>query len=72
MKIWMANELGQIKYYPLDSPQREDVEQSAHLETLTTEAAQNPADYVQIMTHAKWKTSNRLFVPIPHQPDYPK
>ena len=63
MKVWVADELGQIKSCSVDnSPVEGELLQS---ETSLLESSQGHgrSDYVQIMAHVKWETAGKSMVP---------
>ena len=63
MKVWVADELGQIKSCSVDnSPVEGELLQS---ETSLLESSQGHgrSDYVQIMAHVKWETTGKSMVP---------
>jgi hypothetical protein len=66
LKIWVADELGQIKSCSIQSRTEEGNPTVSETEVVSSSEGHNRSDYVQIMAHAKWKTSEKTMVLILH------
>lgn len=63
MKIWVADELGQIKSCSLqESTAPEGGITLSETEFVSGGQDHNHSDYVQIMTHAKWDVEGKSMV----------
>jgi len=59
MKVWVADQVGNIKSHLFNDDGSTELN-SPIIETVST--PQDHGGYVQIMAHAKWKTSNKYIV----------
>jgi hypothetical protein len=64
MKIWVADELGQIKSCTVENNAVEGGSPLSHTKPISSKEDHDRGDYVQIMAHAKWETSGKSRVSI--------
>lgn len=62
MKVWVADQVGNIKSHIFNNDGSTELNSSI-IETVST--PRDHGGYVQIMAHAKWKTSNKYIVITP-------
>jgi hypothetical protein len=66
MKIWVADELGQIKTCSFENTGGEDGRPSlSDAEVASSTDRHNRGEYVQIMTHVQWDVSGKSMVKCP-------
>jgi hypothetical protein len=64
MKVWVADELGQIKSCSVDNgPVEGELLQSETSLLESSSQGHGRSDYVQIMAHVKWETAGKSMVP---------
>jgi hypothetical protein len=64
MKVWVADDLGQIKSCSIDFRQSGADPSQSVTESASGSEAHDRSDYVQIMAHANWKASDKSRVSI--------
>jgi hypothetical protein len=62
LKIWVADELGQVKSCSVQSRTEEGNPTVSETEVVSSSEGHDRSDYVQIMAHAKWKTPQKTMV----------
>ncbi len=64
MKIWVADELGQIKSCIVENKAVEGNALLSDTQPVSSSEVHDRSDYVQIMAHAKWETSGKSLVSV--------
>jgi len=64
MKVWVADELGQIKSCTVENKAVEGGSLLAETKSVSSSEDHDRSDYVQIMAHAKWEASGKSTVSI--------
>jgi hypothetical protein len=62
MKVWVADEIGRIKSCTLEYSAAEGGSLLTDTKPVPINEEHDRSDYVQIMTHAKWETPNKILV----------
>lgn len=62
MKVWVADELGQIKSCTVENKAVEGCSLLSDTKTVSSSEDHDRSDYVQIMAHAKWEASGKSAV----------
>jgi hypothetical protein len=70
LKVWVADELGQIKSCSVESRTEEGNPTVSKTELVASSEGHDRSDYVQIMAHAKWRTSEKTIVQTPSSVRY--
>lgn len=64
MKIWVADELGQIKSCTVENKAAEGNALFSDTQLVSSSEDHDRSDYVQIMAHAKWEISGKSLVSV--------
>jgi hypothetical protein len=64
MKIWVADELGQIKSCTVENTAVEGNALFSDTQPVSSSECHDRSDYVQIMAHAKWEASGKSLVSV--------
>jgi hypothetical protein len=64
MKIWVADELGQIKSCTVENNAAQGNALLSDTQPVSSSENHDRSDYVQIMAHAKWETSGKSLVSV--------
>ena len=62
MKVWVADELGQIKSCSAETKVVEGGSVLSNITSVSSSEDHDRSDYVQIMAHAKWEISGESLV----------